>query len=198
MVYKILHKLICLLLIIIPIFVMGWLVANKLAPSGKAEAVYDMRRETPFISKLYPKDRVSEVKIREGGGFYRSLSAESVYFDLKPSASFEKVSVTIKYKIIDGAGLRIGGLGDKRDWLFDFRNLAAGEGWRTQTEIFDFSKMAQEGGKFRFVFSVSGTERDGAEISEIRAVFERKRMTLKGAINKILDAVARKINRLIL
>ena len=78
-------------------FVLGWLAWKKLVPSGSMEAVYGMSKESPFISKLYPKDRVSDAK-RDEDNYYRAVLAEPVYFNLKPSGDFDEARVLIKYK----------------------------------------------------------------------------------------------------
>lgn len=192
---NILHKVTRFILIVIPILILGWLTFKKIVPAGKMEATYDMRRETPFISKLYPKDRVSEAIRGVDGDYYRILQAEPVYFDLKPNTQFEKVSVTIKYRA--EMPLKIGGLLNKKDWLFDWRDLKSGdEKWQTQTEVFDFSKLAPEGQKFRFGFSTPKFLPGQVEISEIKVIFERKPLTEKEVVNKILDAVVWRVNRL--
>lgn len=197
MIYSVLHKFIRAVLIIIPILVLGWLGVNKLVPSGRMEAVYDMKKETPFISKLYPKDRVSEIKKIVNGDFYRSILVEPVYFDLKPNNQFEKVAITLKYKISGQTTLKMGGLINKKDWLFDFRELGArGNKWQSQTEIFDFSKLVSEGNNFRFGFSASEIKSGQIEISEMKVVFERNQLTPKEVINKILDAVAWRLNNI--
>ncbi len=92
------HKIIRVILIVIPIFVLGWLTVKELVPSGRMEVIYDMRRETPFISKLYPRDRVGKVMRGMDNDYYRIFLSEPVYFDLKPNDKFEKVTVIVKYK----------------------------------------------------------------------------------------------------
>lgn len=196
-VFSIFHKIIRVILIITPIITLGWLTVKELVPSGRMEATYDMRRETPFISKIYPKDRVSEIK-KTDGDFYRLLLSEPVYFDLKPNDKFEKVTITVKYKNSGQALLKMGGLTNKQEWLFDFRELPAVDKWQTQKEVFDFSKLAPEWQKYRFGFSAPGLEPERVEISEIKVVFERKPLSGKEMINKILNGLIWRLNRVLL
>lgn len=192
---KILHKIIRVILIILPIITMGWLTVKKLVPSGQLEAVYDMRKETPFISKLYPKDRVGEVVRGLDGDYYRDLLDEPVYFDLKPNGEFEKVTVIVKYKNSSQVPLKLGGLINRKDWLFDWREMERdAEGWQVQKEIFDFGKLMPEGQKIRFGFSSPGLQPKQVKISEIKVVFERKPLTEKELVNKILDAIIWRLN----
>jgi hypothetical protein len=190
-----LHKTIRTFAIIAVIVVFGWLSVKAITPGGRLAATYDMARETPFISKLYPKDRVSGI-LRDADNIpYRTLLREPVYFDLDPIDHFEQVAVTVKYKNLSESPLKFGGLGSKELWSFDFRELPpTGAEPRTVTEIFDFSKLAPEGRKFRFGFSMPGVENGDAEIFAIEALFTRKPMTEKEVVNKILDAVVKRLN----
>ncbi len=91
----------------------------------------------------------------------------------------------------------MGGLVNKKDWLFDWRDLSSGtSGWQTQKEVFEFSKLVLEGQKFRFGFSAPGLRSGQVEISEIKVLFERKPLTGKEAIDKILDAVMWRLDKL--
>jgi hypothetical protein len=194
----ILHKILRAIIIFLPIFTLGWLTVKEIVPSGRVEATYDMRRETPFISKLYPKDRVGETVRGADGDYYRVFLDEPVYFDLKPSDKFEKVTVAVKYKNSGQASLKMGGLVNKNDWLFDWRDLVGERGkWQTQTEIFEFSKLLPEGQKYRFGFSALGLKQGEVKISEIDVIFERKPLTEKEVVNKILDAAVWRLNKLL-
>lgn len=193
----ILRKVIRAILIITPIITLGWLVVKEIVPSGRAAATYDMRRETPFISKLYPKDRVSEIQEDADREFYRTLLDEPIYFDLNPSDNFLEVAVTIKYKNSTNEPLKFGGLINKDLWAFDWRDLPPTEGaLQTKTEIFDFSKLVPEGRKFRFGFSAPGFVPGDLEIYKIKALFIRKPLSEKETVNKILDAVIWRLNKL--
>lgn len=195
---KILHKIIRFFLIITPIFVLGWLTIKEIVPSGRAAATYNMRRETPFISKLYPKDRVSEIKEDADHEFYRTILDEPIYFDLNPSDNFLEVAVTIKYKNSTNEPLKFGGLVNKDLWAFDWRDLSPTEGaLQTKTEIFDFSKLVPEGKKFRFGFSAPGFQDGDIEIYKVKALFIRKPLSEKETANKILDAIIWRLNKVL-
>lgn len=191
------HKIIRVILIVAPVVVLGWLTVKEIVPSGKVTAVYDMRRETPFVSKLYPKDRVSEAQRTPDGNFYRSFLVEPVYFDLKPGKQFEKVTVVVKYKNSGQAPLKMGPLVNKKEWAFDWRDLPAGDGgWLRAKEVFDFSKITPEGNNLRFGFSAPGLGQNEVEIGGIEVVFERKPLTEKEVVNKILDAFIWRMNKI--
>jgi hypothetical protein len=190
-----LHKTIRAFLIITAIVVFGWLSVKAITPGGRLAAAYNMEKESPFISKLYPKNRVSEILRDADNAAYRKLLAEPVYFDLAPNDRFEQIAVSIKYKNIGQPPLKFGGLINKGSWAFDFRELPpTGAEPRTITEIFDFSKLAPEGRKYRFGFSAPGLRAGDAEIFKIEALFTRKPLTEKEAANKILDAIVRRLN----
>jgi hypothetical protein len=192
-----LHKIIRTALIIFPIFVFGWLGYKEIAPSGKVAVVYDMQREMPFISKLYPKDRVSESYQDVDGDFYRTFLSEPVYFDLKPSGQFEKVAVTVKYKNGGAAPVKMGGLINKTAWAFDWRDLPpTGGKWQNRTEFFDFSELIPEGNKYRLGFSASEMQADQVAIGEVKALFVRPELNGKGTANKLLEGFVWRMNKI--
>lgn len=192
------HKFIRVILIFIPIITFGWLAAKAIAPGGRMEATYDMRRESPFISKLYPKDRVSGIEEDIDGETYRTILREPVYFDLNPNSNFSEVAVTIKYKNSADVPIKFGGLANKDSWAFDFRELPPTEGaLQTKTEIFELGKLAREGKKFRFGFSAPELESDDVMIYKIRALFLRKPMTEKEVVNKVLEKIIERLNKIL-
>ncbi len=192
------HKFIRVILIFIPIIILGWLTAKAITPGGRMEATYDMARETPFISKLYPKDRVSEIKRDADQEAYRVFKDEPVYFDLSPNSNFSQVAVTIKYKNLSGVPIKFGGLANKDDWAFDFRELPPTEGaLQTKTEIFELGKLAPEGKKFRFGFSAPELQVGDIVIYKIRALFLRKPMTEKEVANKVLEEIIDRLNKIL-
>lgn len=191
-----LHKIIRVFLVVTPIIIFGWLAAKDIAPSGKIAAAYDMQKETPFISKLYPKDRVSGAVAAGDVIFYREILAEPVYFDLKPNGSFDKVAVTIKYENSGAAPLKIGGLINKDAWAFDWRNLPQSNGrWVSQTEIFDFDKLIPEGKKYRIGLSSAGAESGDIRIGEVKVLFVRPELDAKGVVNKIIEGMVWRVNK---
>jgi hypothetical protein len=192
------HKFIRVILIFIPIIALGWLSVKAIAPSGRMEAVYDMRSETPFISKLYPKDRVSGAEQDIDGETYRTILREPVYFDLIPNSNFSEVAVTIKYKNSADVPIKFGGLANKDAWAFDFRELPPTEGaLQTKTEIFELGKLSPEGKKFRFGFSAPELQTGDIMIYKIRALFIRKPMTEKEIANKVLEEIIKRLNTIL-
>lgn len=192
------HKFIRVILIFIPIIVLGWLTVKAITPDGRMEAVYDMRHESPFISKLYPKDRISEIEEDIDGETYRTMLSEPVYFDLSPNSNFSEVAVTIKYKNSADVSIKFGGLANKESWAFDFRELLPTAGaLQTKTEIFELGKLSPEGKKFRFGFSAPELESDDIMIYKIRALFIRKPMTEKETVNKILEEIIERLNKIL-
>lgn len=192
------HKFIRTILIFIPIITLGWLSVKAIVPSGRMEAVYDMRRESPFISKLYPKDRISAAEKDIDGGNYRTILCEPVYFDLSPNSNFSEVAVTIKYKNSSDTPIKFGGLANKDSWAFDFRELPPTEGaLQTKTEIFELGKLSPEGKKFRFGFSAPELQAGDIMIYKIRALFIRKSMTEEEIANKVLEEIIERLNKIL-
>ncbi|OGF21179.1 hypothetical protein A2316_03465 [Candidatus Falkowbacteria bacterium RIFOXYB2_FULL_38_15] len=193
--YYFLHKLIRIFLILFLVFVLGWLAWKKLVPSGSMEAVYGMSKESPFISKLYPKDRVSDAK-RDEDNYYRAVLAEPVYFNLKPSGDFDEARVLIKYKYLGEGDLKFGGLINKENWSFDFVEMPRTEKgeWGALTANFNLSDLVKEKENFRFMFSSPELISGQLEIDEVRVVFEREIMTFGEMISKIIEAIKWRMN----
>lgn len=192
-----LQKTIRVFLIFTPIIVLGWLVSKEINVGGKMEAVYDMRHDSPFVSKLYPKDRVSDITLDADNVPYRTFFDEPIYFDLSPIGSFEQVAVTVEYRNSNEKSFKFGGLGSVESWSFDFRDLPPTAGaLQTQTEIFYFNKLAPEGKKFRFAFSASGIPSGDIEIYKIKALFLRSPLSDQEAVNKVLEALTSRLNKI--
>lgn len=155
------------------------------------EVIYDMKKESPFISKLYPKDRVSGIKEDELGDFYREAIDEPIYFNLKPNSDFKEVQILVKYKFTGDSSLRLGGFVDKKNWAFDFFDMpkTKEDEWGTIMVKFDLSKLARERENYRFMFSAPGLASGKLAISEIKVDFWREPMTFKEAMIKIWEGI---------
>ncbi|MFH1173126.1 MAG: hypothetical protein V1692_01185 [bacterium] len=101
--FKIILWLIRPVLVLIPIIILAWLIAQQLVTTGQLTAVYGMQHNSSFISRLSPQDRASEAKkekneITGQTDYYRTLLAEPIYFDLTLPRSFTKALVEIKFR----------------------------------------------------------------------------------------------------
>jgi len=196
--YSLLHKLIRVVLVFSLVFVLGWLTWKKLVPFGSMETVYNMNRESPFISKFYPKDRVSDVKIDENN-YYRVVLAEPIYFNLKPSGEFKEARISVRYKFTGEGDLKFGGLVNKENWAFNFIEMPSTEKteWGTLTANFNLSDLVKEKENFRFMFSAPELISGQLEVDEVRVVFKREAMTFGEMVGKIAEAIKWKLNQAI-
>jgi hypothetical protein len=155
-----------------------------------------MKKESPFISKLYPKDRVSQAERGENDNYYRVILDEPVYFNLKPNSDFKEARILVRYKFIGKGNLKLGGLVNKQNWAFDFVEMPGTkkDEWSALAAEFDLSKLVKEKENFRFMFSAPELSSGQLTIGEIKVEFRRESMTFREATDKIVDAVMQKIN----
>jgi hypothetical protein len=107
------------------------------------------------------------------------------------------VAVTVKYKNSGTTPIKIGGLINKTAWAFDWRGLPpTGGKWQSQTEFFDFSELVPEGKKYRLGFSTAEIRAEKVAISEIKVLFIRPELDEKGAVNKIIDGIIWRVNKI--
>ena len=188
--YSFLHKLIRVILIIFLVFILGWLTYKKLSPSGEFQSAYDMKKESPFISKLYPKNRVSDV-VKGEDITYREALTEPIYFNLKPPGEFLKVKINIKYQYGEGNNLKFGGLANRGKWAFKLYDIEKTENneWGEEDFVFDFNELVKERDYFRFMFSSPELKKGELKIDNIETVFMKEKMTLQDMVNKIIEAI---------
>jgi hypothetical protein len=70
-----------------------------IAPSGVREAVLEMGGYSPFIDRLLPDDRVSDLEVDENGDALISILSEPTYFSVhKPATDFQEIEVELLYQ----------------------------------------------------------------------------------------------------
>lgn len=121
--FKIISWLIRLVLTAIPILVLGWLINEHLALGGELSANYDLNSNSPFISRISPSDRISELKKDGNGVYYRTVLAEPLYFDLTLPRHFDQALVKVKFKNPAGLDFQLGLAGNSEKKQFDLKPL---------------------------------------------------------------------------
>jgi hypothetical protein len=89
---RILHYCIWLL----PLLLFIFLFSRFFVFSGELSFVYDMKKESPYVS-LVPTQRISEPKAIESG-FTRTVLSEPLYLDVRTPRPFERAYVTMRYR----------------------------------------------------------------------------------------------------
>lgn len=134
-------RLIYLLLWGLPVILFAGLLWNYFVPSGERTVRYEMGGISPFVQRLLPDDRVSEVATTSGGN-YVTLLDEPVYFSVTPpSGNFTSVNVEVLFDPGETPTFEIGGLQDVAAQAFDFRPLA-----NTLLEELDWTRHELGGG----------------------------------------------------
>ena len=85
-------------IVILPVLIFVWLLNKQFAPLGHLEIKYNLVKDSPFISELYPKERIYALKL-DNKQPYKEILDDIIYFDLKlPRSSYQKAQISIKYK----------------------------------------------------------------------------------------------------
>ncbi|MCK4554646.1 hypothetical protein KAU19_06855 [Candidatus Parcubacteria bacterium] len=73
--------------------VVGWLLYMAVVPSGKISYTYDFTKDSYFIKKLTPEERVKPIV-----GGKQTIIGDPVYFALRTPRRFNKARLTLKYR----------------------------------------------------------------------------------------------------
>lgn len=98
-------------------FIVGWLLYMAIVPGGKITYIYDFEKDSRFIGKLTPIDRV-ETSI----GNSQKIIGNPVYFSLSTLRKFNQATLVLKYKNTGEFPLiEAGVLVDKIVWRYDLK-----------------------------------------------------------------------------
>lgn len=193
---KKIHKIIRVVLIIIPIIVFIWLVDKNLVPSGKLSAQYNFKEISPFISRLYPVGRVLGVEKNIAGQYYQPVIIDPVYFNVHLPVSFKKVHFIFKYKTNNSFNVRLG-YQVGTDFSYYFKNLIPirKEGdWLVAETDFDLANAYIKNNKLKFAISSPRLDERGGEIkiNSIQLTLEKDPLTLKSfpaLVKKVFEKI---------
>jgi len=118
-----LHKIIRIILILLPIFILSYLLDKEFVFSGKLVVVKNFRNNSPFISDFFPWERVGDIKRDEQRNYYQSIISEPVYFDLKLPRPFKKAKVEITYQNDNLPFFQIGAQASPYEWEYQLKPL---------------------------------------------------------------------------
>lgn len=96
----------------------GWFAYMKIAPSGSISYVSDFSRQSYFIGKLTPAERVELSAVKQ----QTEIKGGPVYFSLKTPRRFERAKVSVKFKnTTDFPVIEIGLLNNKNAGSYDLK-----------------------------------------------------------------------------
>lgn len=108
----------------LPVCLLAGLLWLYLAPTGVRTVTYTVGETSPYVQRLLPDARVSEV-MSDDNGQYVTLLDEPVYFSVTPPpGNFDTITVTAAFDPGGTPTLELGGLKDIAAQAFDFRPLA--------------------------------------------------------------------------
>lgn len=166
-----------LFVLIIPVL-FGWTAWRNLELDGVLDAYYDFKKPTPFITGLSPGDRLEPIVVERDGTAYQTVTHDPVYFRVRPTRSFDRARLTIKFKNPGDTIFKLGGLVDWEKYQFDiktFEPYSDGEWWYG-TADFDLARLnAGDGRTYTFALSLPGIKESGktVQIGAIWAHLER-------------------------
>lgn len=73
--------------------IVAWLLYSAIVPSGKISYVYDFNKDSFFINRLNPVERLEPAKNGE-----QKIIGDPAYFTLRTLRKFNKAKITFKYK----------------------------------------------------------------------------------------------------
>jgi len=178
------------ILILVSVFLVGFLFWRDLAVSGKLEAEYNLKYPSPFITPLTPYDRLVEVK-NKNERYFQSTIAEPVYFGVRLPRSFRQITFWVNFRSEPNEIFRLAAFADKDKEIFEINGFEEikniGEGWQEGRVTFDMTNKNFNFQKYQFMFSAPQLKIDGHEvdISKIKILAEREPLTWAGFWEKV-------------
>jgi hypothetical protein len=171
-------KIIRIVLLLIPFFVLGWLIQKNFVFSGQMEAAYNFDKNNPFISILTPAGRTLGVEKYVNSDYTQKIIVEPVYFDLYMPTKFNKANFTFIYKAPSGRSVRVGQQIFDSGWNYHFEDLNCEKiinSWCVGNINFDLSKAYIEDKKINFIISSPGLDVSGEdiELTQIKVVLSK-------------------------
>ncbi|MCX6785512.1 MAG: hypothetical protein NTZ18_01505 [Candidatus Komeilibacteria bacterium] len=120
-----LYKASRIIIILAPFVILGWLIKQDLALTGRLEFTYDFSHDSPVITDLFPAGRCSQIfQVKDKQEFFQQIFNEPVYFEVRMPQKFDTATVEITYQNIKQPLIQLGlaTLGSQ-DWSYDFKPL---------------------------------------------------------------------------
>ncbi|MCK5460239.1 hypothetical protein KAI52_03930 [Candidatus Parcubacteria bacterium] len=172
------HKIIRIILIIIPVLTFIWLLDKNCVFSDSLETVYRFDENSPIISILKPSGRVLKVERDESGDYWQKMIIDPVYFDLcLPTTKFKNAEFIFAYQKPKNQIIKIGPQIFNDGWNYHLEELKCEKienGWCISKLNFDLSKVYIKDRKIKFMISAPGLDKSGefVKISQINLILE--------------------------
>lgn len=158
----------------LPLCLFAGLLWAYLIPSGEKTISLEMGQVSPYIQRLLPDARVSELKTRAGDDYVEIID-EPVYFTvIRPAGGFEQVELEIAFDPAATPTFELGALRDVAAQAFEFKPLAnlmlEQLAW-TRHELGDGSVLFSRSGSSQAHKTFLETPPDRSTVATYRASF---------------------------
>ena len=182
-----------LFLIIAAVTWFGWLTWQDIAPSDEFKTRYDFTDDSPFIKRLWPPFRLSELMIVNADG-QQIILGDPVHLDVLPPRLFQTAVLTVFFKNPANNDWRAGLLHQSEPWQVELKpfELSAMElrlgDWQKGEATFDLTKLPNQE-RLKFLLSAPGIEdqENGITVTAVEVTLLKEPITWDNAFTKTVD-----------
>lgn len=172
------EKIIRIVLILIPFFVLGWLANKNFVFSGAMETTYNFDKNNPFISILKPAGRSLGVEKGGNGDYTQKIIIDPVYFDLYMPTKFKKAYFTFVFKAPQDRSIKVGPQVFASGWNYYLEGLNCDKklgDWCIGEISFDLEKTYIKDKKINFIISSPGLDvsEEEIELTQIKVILSK-------------------------
>lgn len=151
-------KIIKIIIWLIPVGVFILLLSRDFVITGRLAGEYQVDKQSPFIIITPNNLRISDEVFEDENGYYKKITGEPVYFDLRLPRQFKTVVFQIKYRACLNQKIALGGIvnmENKEIMMKDFGRTAEKE-----VLLVDLSSLPFNYNKYKFLISAPGLSSD--------------------------------------
>ncbi len=186
------------IMIAIPIIVFGWLFAKDFVLSGRLEVAYDFSEQSPFITGLWPPQRLEAIADDARWGKVQTMMVEPVTFRVTLPRKFQDLTLEVVYRKDAAQRFRIGARAHPTQWAWTMKQLEMttdlGDGWTRGSVRFDNLPQYTGAGRTpEFILDAPDmyTNNQTMTFAEIRVLADRDPVTIGNIWGRVARYVAR-------
>lgn len=186
------------IMIAIPIIVFVWLFAKDFVLSGRLDVVYDFSKQSPFITGLWPPQRLDSIADDPRWGKVQTMMVEPVTFRVMLPRKFRDLTVEVVYRKDAAQRFRIGARAHPDRWAWTMRQVEVvrdeGDGWiRGAAHFIELPQYAGGGRTPEFILDAPDMHANNRTMTfaEIRVIADRDPVTVANVWSRIARYVGR-------
>lgn len=118
------YKILRLFVYLFPLILLFVLIYKDFSPSGKVSFKYDIFRDSPVITKLFPANRLADPQQIPGDGHYQEILKEPVYFETRLSQKFDQAQIELTFKNPQSTLFQLGlATAGEDEWNYFFKPI---------------------------------------------------------------------------